>query len=452
MFVNNRLYIHSNLKLLVIKMNIGIIGGSNGLGKTIVYYLRNDFEVFISGRDHQKGRNVASEANVNYIESNEELANISDILIISVPIQTTEDVIREVAPFMKEGSVMIDVTSVKEGPSKTMAEVLGDNVDYIPTHPIFGPRTTRLDNQVIVLTPDKKGEWYERVYNYLDSKNMRIIETTAEKHDYMMSIVQVLTHFSFISTASAIEKLKVDISETEDYESPIYNLMIDLIARIVAQNPYLTYYIQSMNHNGPKIRNTFADAVLELRDVINSGDDEKFVEIANAATKHMGDIKNALGRSDKAIAALNYEYTYLNRLIGQEVGLKHIYSGKIHIGILESVDGETAVLRNGNKTKKLRIANIRVLLNNELYDWKVKNLDKKTESISCIFPKNANTKVIENTALNIDNIIDIKLIDTYDGPQIDDDHISLTFVVTALYKKDIEKVRQLFTGFGGIIR
>lgn len=436
----------------MIKMNVGIIGGSSGLGKTIIYYLRDDFDVFISGRDHKKGREVASEADVNYLESNEELANISNILIISVPIQNTEDVIREVAPFMKEGSVMIDVTSVKEGPSKTMAEVVADNVDYIPTHPIFGPRTTRLDNQVIVLTPDRKGKWYERVYNYLDSKNMRIIETTAEKHDYMMSIVQVLTHFSFISTASTIEKLKVDLSETEDYESPIYNLMIDLIARIVAQNPYLTYNIQAMNENGPKIRNTFTEATLELRDVINSGDSEKFVEIANKATKHMGDIKNALGRSDKAIAALNYEYTYLNKLIGHEVGLKHIYSGKIHIGILESVDGKTAVLKNGNKTKKLRIANIRILINNELYDWKVKNLDKKTESISCVFPKNVNSKVIEDTVLNMDNIIEIKLIDTYNGPQIDDDHISLTFTVTALYKEDIEKVRTLFTGFGGNIR
>ncbi|WP_407423630.1 prephenate dehydrogenase [Methanobrevibacter sp.] len=436
----------------MIEMNVGIIGGSNGLGKTLVYYLRDDFDVFISGRDHKKGMDVAGKADVDYIESNEELANISDILIISVPIQSTEDVIREVAPFMKEGSLMIDVTSVKEGPSRTMAEVLGDDVEYIPTHPIFGPRTTRLDNQVIVLTPDRKGEWYDRVYNYLDSKNMRIIETTAEKHDYMMSIVQVLTHFSFISTASAIEKLKVDISETEDYESPIYNLMIDLIARIVAQNPYLTYNIQSMNNNGPHIRNTFADAVLELRDVINSGDDEAFVEIANKSTKHMGDIKNALGRSDKAISALSYEYTYLNEQLGQEVGLKHIYSGKIHVGILESIDGKTAVLKDGNKTKKLRIANIRILLPGELYHWKLENLNKKTESISCVFPKNVHVETIENTVMNIANLIDIKLTDGYTGPQIDDKFISLTFEVTALYKEDIEKVRELFTGFGGIIR
>ena len=157
-------------------MNVGIIGGTDGLGKTLIYYFKDEFDVYITGRDHKKGKNVADELNVNYIESNEGLANISDMLIISVPIQHTCDVISEVAPYMREGSVMVDVTSVKEGPSKTMAEVLPDTIEYIPTHPIFGPRTTRLDNQVIVLTPDKKGKWYDKVYRYLESKNMRVIE------------------------------------------------------------------------------------------------------------------------------------------------------------------------------------------------------------------------------------------------------------------------------------
>ena len=433
-------------------MNIGIVGGSDGLGKTLIYYFRDEFNVFITGRDHKKGQAVADELNVNYIESNAGLANISDMLIISVPIQYTCDVIREVAPFMKEGSVMVDVTSVKEGPSKTMAEVLPDTIEYIPTHPIFGPRTTRLDNQVIVLTPGKKGKWYPKVYRYLEGRNMRVIETSAEKHDFMMGIVQVLTHFSFISTASAIEKLKVDISETEDYESPIYNLMIDMIARIVSQNPYLTYNIQAMNTNGAQIRNTFTDAAIELRDAINSGDDEKFMDIAINATKHMGDIKNALGRSDKAITSLNYEYGILYESVGKEIGLQHIYSGKIHTGILESVDGKTAVLRNGTKTKKLRIANIRILLDDEFYQWKLDNWDKKTRSISCMFPKNVHVETIQKTVLNIDNIIDIKLTDAYNGPQIDDDSISLTFEITALSNEDIENVEKLFTGFGGIIR
>ena len=433
----------------VINMKIGIIGGSDGLGKTLVYYFRDEFDVTITARDHQKGRKVADELNVNYIESNTQLAETSDMLIISVPINNTPSVIREVAPFMKKGSVMIDVTSIKEEPLKAMEEYLPPNVEYIPTHPIFGPRTTEVDNQIIALTPTKKGKWYPKVYNYLAGKNMRIIETTAKHHDYMMSIVQVLTHFSFISTASAMEKLKVDINETEDYESPIYNLMIDMIARIVSQNPYLTYYIQTMNNNGPKIRKAFSDAVDELREAIDDNDDEKFIEIAIKATKNMGDIQNALGMSDKAITALSHEFNLLNESVGHEIALKHIYSGKVHVGVLEKVDGKTATLNNGTK---LRIANIEVLSDEELYQWKLNNTKWKKQSISCVFSENVNPNIIVETLERIEDVLDVVLTDIYQGPQIKKGCESFTFEITALSKKAIEQVKTVLTGFGGVLR
>ena len=433
----------------VINMKIGIIGGSDGLGKTLIYYFRDEFKVSISARDHDKGSKVAEEMNVDYVESNKKLAAMSNILIISVPIHHTPSVIREVAPFMKKGSVMIDVTSVKEKPLKTMEECLPDNVEFIPTHPVFGPRTTELDNQVIVLTATKKGKWYEKVYDYLDSKNMRIIETTAHHHDYMMSIVQVLTHFSFISTASAMEKLKVDITETEDYESPIYNLMIDMIARIVSQNPYLTYYIQTMNNNGTQIRNAFSEAVTELRDVIEAKNDEKFVEIAINATKNMGDIQNALGRSDKAINGLNHEFNILKKSIGHEIALEHIYSGKVHIGVLEKIDGKSAILDNGTK---LRIANIRVLNDEELYQWRLENTKQKEESISCMFPDSVTPNIIVETIENIQDITEVILTDIYKGPQIAEGYESLTFNVKALNKDAINNVKKVLTGFGGVLR
>ncbi len=433
----------------VINMKIGIIGGTDGLGKTLVYYFRDEFEVTITARDHEKGRRVADELNVDYIESNTQLAGMSDMLIVSVPINLTTSVIKEVAPFMKKGSVMIDVTSIKEEPLKAMQEYLPENVEYIPTHPVFGPRTMEVDNHVIVLTAPEKGEWYKKVYDYLASKNMRIIETTAEHHDFMMSIVQVLTHFSFISTASAMEKLKVDISETEDYESPIYNLMIDMIARITSQNPYLTYYIQSMNNNGSKVRNAFSEAVNELKDAIESEDSDKFVEIAIKATKNMGDTQNALGRSDKAISALSHEYSLLFDSVGKEMALKHIYSGKVHIGVLEKVDGKTATLDNGTE---LRIANIHILSDEEFYQWKLENITQKHAIISCIFSENVTPNIIVETLENVEDIVSVVLTDIYKGPQIDDGYKSLTFEVNALSKEAIDNVKNILTGFGGVLR
>ena len=163
----------------------------------------------------------------------------------------------------------------------------------------------------------------------------------------------------------------------------------------------------------------------------------------------MGDIQNALGMSDKAITALSHEYTLLNESIGKKIALKHIYSEKVHIGVLKKIDGKTAILDNGTK---LRIANIEVLSDEELYQWKLDNIKWKKQSISCIFSENVTPNIIVETLEKVDDVIEVVLSDIYKGHQIDEGFESLTFNVTALSKEAIENVKTILTGFGGVLR
>lgn len=435
-------------------MKIGIIGGTKGLGRTLASYLKEDnFNVIITGRDEKVGNKVSHKLNVEYSNNNLNVAKSVDILIISVPIQSTTKVIKELAPHMKKGSLLIDVTSVKTQPTYVMEEYIPQGVESIPTHPVFGPRTPGFEGQVIVLTPLKKGKWYPKIYEYFKNKNMRIIETTCEHHDNVMGIVQVLTHFSYISTASAIEKLRINIKETEPYESPIYNIMIDTIARIVSQNPFLTYSIQEENINGETIRQSFYDAVLELKNVLTDKDEEEFVKITNRATKNMGDIKGALGRSDKIINVLSEEANTLYKSINKEIGLKHIYSNNIHIGKVKSIDKNFVIITNkNNKEEKLKISNVEILTDKELFNWKRHNSKIYTESISCVFNKNSNKNIIAEVIEKEKDITDVKITDEYDGPQIKDNDISYTFEVSSLSKEGINNIKNLIIGFGGKIR
>ena len=435
-------------------MKVGIIGGTRGLGKTMAWYLKDfDFDVTVTGRDSIVGAQVSEEIGVKYSSNNKKIVQDSDIIIISVPISSTESVIEELAPFMKDGSLMMDVTSVKEGPSYKMKECLNDRVEFIPTHPVFGPRTTDLKGQIIVLTPLEKGKWYPRVYKFLEEKGMRIIETSPEHHDDMMGVVQVLTHFSYISTASAIEKLQVDIKDTENYESPIYNLMIDTIARIVSQNPHLTYSIQHENKRGEKIRQALFDSMSELKEALSKEDEDEFVNIALKATKHMGDIQAALGRSDKAINALTQEYNVFLQSIGCEVGLKHIYSDTIHVGTIKEIDLDFLYLEDKNgKVKRLKISNVERLSEEELFEWKINNEKIHSIDISAIFNRKSNPHIIKDTLKTVEDIIDVEIIDIYKGEPIKENQISYTFNIKALDKESIENCVNLLKGFGGITR
>ncbi|MBF4468872.1 MAG: prephenate dehydrogenase [Methanobrevibacter arboriphilus] len=439
-------------------MKIGIIGGTRGLGKTLASILSKEgFDITITGRDTVTGNQVSEDLKVEYSNDNKKVASSSDIIIISVPISTTSKVIKEIAKSVIPGSLVVDVTSVKVEPSNLMKNLLNNDVEFIPTHPVFGPRTTNLEGQVVVLTPisqkQKEGKWYPKVLKFLKDRKVRIIEASPEEHDDMMAVVQVLTHFSYISTASAIKKLGINIKDTRNFASPIYNLMVDMISRIVSQNPFLTYSIQLENQNGEKVRQTFADSVLELKKVLTNHDKDNFVKIAIEATKNLDDIQSALGRSDKAIDSQNHELTILKNSIGKEIALQHIYSEEVHIGVLNQVNPDFIILDTGKNQKKLKIANIKILDKYDFLDWKIKNQTTKTNSISCIFPKNSNAEIIKDTIKNcVDDIISIKVTDIYTGHQISEGNVSFTFEIVAFDKSTFKSVKNVLEGFGGIIR
>ncbi len=434
-------------------MKIAIIGGTRGLGKWIASFLSNKgFDVVITGRNVSTGESVSKKLGVDYTWDNIQVASTADVVIIAIPIDITPKIIREIAPLMKEGSLLLDVTSVKMEPSKVMQEYAAPGVEVLPTHPMFGPRIRSLDGQVVVLTPVKTGQWYDKVFKFLESENSRVIVTTPEIHDRMMSIVQGLTHFAYISIASTIKKLDIDVKVSRKFASPIYNLMLDTIARITAQNPYLVYSIQTKNSFIKEAHETFLETFVELKDMISKEDEKGFVREMSSAAKHLDDVESALGRSDKAISALTEELSILKNLVGQEVGLRHIYSGIVHIGILDELTPDYLIISRNNSTTQLKISNVEVINNDDLYKWKLKNYAQNSLDISAIFPESCDPEVISETIKKLDGVVDAEVIDTYCGNQIPAGKISVTIRYHFIDSMVVNEVERLLKGFGSQIR
>lgn len=434
-------------------MKIAVIGGTRGLGKWIARFLRNrDFNVIITGRDEITGEKVSKKLDVEYTSDNTKATSEADVIILSVPIDVIENVVIEIAPFLKKGSLFMDVTSVKEKPTEIMQKHVQEGIEIIPTHPLFGPRIRSLDGQVVVLTPLVKGEWYEKVYKFLENEKTRILVTDPKEHDKMMSIVQGLTHLAYIGIAATIERLQIDVKESRKFASPVYGLMVDMIARIVAQNPYLYYSIQTQNRYIKETHETFISVYEELHDMILKKDEEGFVHLMGSAAKHLDDLEAALGRSDKAIFALTEEISILKNSIGHEVGLRHIYSGKTHVGILEELSPDFLILNGDNKKIKLKLSNVEILSDKELYEWKIENCVRKTFDVSAIFPENCNPDVILDTIKGLNNVVDASVVDLYHGSQIPSGKISITIEYEVINRKARCSVENLLEGFGAAIR
>src|SRR3989338_9416756 len=95
---------------------IGIIGGKGRMGKLFAeFFAAKGITVLIS--------------DIGTKLTNKELSQRSNIVIISVPIDVTLKTIKEVLPYLKKDTAIMDLTSVKQEPIDEMlkgkCEVLG---------------------------------------------------------------------------------------------------------------------------------------------------------------------------------------------------------------------------------------------------------------------------------------------------------------------------------------
>ena len=436
--------------------NVTIIGGTRGLGNWIAKELiKEKFNVTITSRDKSTGEKVAEKINAMYSNDNIEAIENADLIIFSVPIDNMVETIKNVAPYAPENSLLMDITSVKKDPTEALKKYSPENTEILPCHPMFGPSASSIEGQVIILNPieNRSKKSFNIVKKYLEHRNVHVVISTPEEHDKIMSVVQGITHFSYISIASTIRKLNISAKKSREFASPIYSLMLDMISRIVSQNPYLYYSIQKSNDETAVSRKTLIEESIYLSKLIENGEEELFVENMSNSAKHLNEFEEALGRSDKAINSLTHDLNVIKESIGKEIGLEHQYSKNIHVGTVEKVTADTVTLVNDkNHSISLKISNVNKLSDEELFDWKKENLKVYEFDVSVIFPDRCNKNILLNTFRNIDPVINVELIDVYTGQPIEKGYMSLTFRYSTFNKADKNFVENYLNGIGGIIR
>ena len=215
-----------------------------------------------------------------------EAAAAADVVVVSVPIDVTEQVIREVGPHVREDALLMDVTSVKRAPVDAM---LGSTrASVVGTHPMFGPNVHTLQGQRVVLCRARGDAWADWVARTLSAHGMVITETTPDQHDRVMSVVQVLTHFQTQVMGLTLARLGVPLDETLRYTSPVYLLELFTTARHFAQSSSLYGPIEMRNPRGGDVTSTFRSAATELAAVIERGDQAAFDQLFDEVRAFFG--------------------------------------------------------------------------------------------------------------------------------------------------------------------
>jgi prephenate dehydrogenase len=433
-------------------MKILIIGGTGETGRWFAkFFKKHGFDVVIWGVNRRK--DIAWDLGVRFADDLEGEIRTSDIVMISVPINITEKTINDIAPKMSDGSLLMDITSIKTGPMAAMEKHAPWNVEIIGTHPMFGPSIPDIRGQIVIFTPveGRCGRWFPVIRTLYEDNGAHIEIMDAAQHDKMMAVVQGLTHFAYISIGSVFRVLEFDVANSRRFMSPVYDIMLDLIGRILAQNPYLYAMIQ-MNPEVANVHRTYIEQCSSLAEIIKKKDIECFAGIMKKAASHFRDTESAFRRSEKLIGTKIAEHEELVRSIGKEQAVKHIYSGVVHLGCIRKVTPRTVILERGGKTIELLIENIRLLNEKELLEWKAANLKNVSRDISVFIPKGSDPEIIKNVISRSDGVISVEIIDLYNKQNME----SVTYRLTIFGDQDIQTVQKkawdLFKGIGCVIR
>lgn len=250
---------------------VGFIGGKGQMAKLFIpIFKKHGFKVIIS--------------DIKTDLSNKEVVQQADIVIISVPIMQTKEVIREIIPWTRPEQLLMDLTSLKTEPVHEMKK---GKADVIGLHPMFGPSISSMKGQRIVMCPGQSSN-KKFIQDILEEEGLNVHITTPENHDKIMGIIQVLIHFHSIMLGHTLKSLKVDFKEIEKFMSPIYKLEFGVIARIFSQDPDLYGPILMMNPKKHEILKQIEINTKNLSNIVECSDLTSFREFFTKTSKYLG--------------------------------------------------------------------------------------------------------------------------------------------------------------------
>jgi prephenate dehydrogenase len=131
-------------------------------------------------------------------ESPKDLVSGASFVVLAVPVPQMRKALSDMRPHLSRSQVVFDVGSVKVLPEAALSAVLGDEIPWCGTHPLFGPVSLALAERPlrVVICPAKAHpDAAARVRKLYERIGCEVIEQSPERHDRVMAHTHALTFF-----------------------------------------------------------------------------------------------------------------------------------------------------------------------------------------------------------------------------------------------------------------
>jgi chorismate mutase/prephenate dehydrogenase len=227
-------------------------------------------------------------------------------VLFSVPISATASTVTETLPLLDQDALVLDITSLKSTPLEAMLQHPGE---VLGLHPMCAPSEYGLLDQPVVVCCGRSGPKTELFLDVLRGLGARLVPMTANYHDKLMAIVQGLNHFNSIVFAHSLKAIGISVEETMEVASPVYQLRMQLMGRIVAQNPLLYVDIELENPFVPEVLAAYTASLQRFKAAIEQDSRDECLRFFSEAAESFGPYRHEAMRESDSLLRLWHQQT-----------------------------------------------------------------------------------------------------------------------------------------------
>lgn len=219
-------------------------------------------------------------------EQADSMLSDAGMVIISVPIHLTEQVIAGLPP-LPEDCILVDLASVKNSPLQAMLAAHSGPV--LGLHPMFGPDSGSLAKQLVVWCDGRQPEAYQWLLEQIQVWGARLHRISAVEHDQNMAFIQALRHFATFAYGLHLAEENVQLEQLLALSSPIYRLELAMVGRLFAQDPQLYADIIMSSENNLALIKRYYQRFGEAIKLLEQGDKQAFITSFRKVEHWFGD-------------------------------------------------------------------------------------------------------------------------------------------------------------------
>jgi chorismate mutase / prephenate dehydrogenase len=217
-----------------------------------------------------------------------------DVIVVSAPLLTTNEILLELARRPPRGLVF-DVGSLKTPLRRGLQALAAAGARVTSIHPMFGPDTELLSGRNVIFVDVGVPGATQAARDLFASTSVEQVTMDLESHDRLIAYVLGLSHALNIAFFTALAESGEAAGRLATLSSTTFDAQLAVAACVAAENPKLYFEIQSLNEYGTEALSALLYATERIRSIVRACDDQAFTRLMERGREYLS-TRAAAGR------------------------------------------------------------------------------------------------------------------------------------------------------------